>query len=152
MFVIPQQRYNFFRPNFSDPCPRFFRLLLLPLFFPSNPILWLEWIFPPVFPTQEERFAAAREELKVDDIPLPLPICNIIFYFDLSAGEGRGGDREERRAALMSAHSAAAHCKTCNYSSVYLYLKHCLTRKICQYATNAFICALKLNSLLQAML
>lgn len=53
---------------------------------------------------------------------------------------------------LMSVNSTPTLSQTCNYCRVYLYLKHCLTRKICQYAANAFIWALKLNKLLGAML
>lgn len=40
---------------------------------------------------------------------------------------------------LMSANSTPTLSQTCNYCNVYLYLKHCLTRKIWQYAANAFI-------------
>lgn len=53
---------------------------------------------------------------------------------------------------LMSANSTPTLSQTCNYCLVYLYLKHCLTRKICQYTANAFIWALKLNKPLGAML
>lgn len=56
------------------------------------------------------------------------------------------------RGVLMCAYPTSALSQTCNYSHVDLYLKHCLTRKICQRAADAFIRALKLNKPLRAML